>query len=156
MAVKETKDSVLITETKNSKVLFDFFIYFLLGSIIIGFWESFSIQYGFTWITQFKSARAVVLYTFFYYFIGLGYTGFALKLLFDDLKITTYKKVLSTFLIIYYVLFVYIFSYFHYLSPISYVTSYIYNGISNSNISANIKSSLMNKNSNIINIRKNQ
>ncbi len=119
--------------TQNKKFWIDFWIIFVLGGIIIGLLEVFSYDVVYPFMEQHKLPQSfpiklLILYEPTQNFICLGYAIYSFNILYKDIDIVKYKKLLKTFLGMYYVLFVFVLSWFHYCSPFAFACSNIYTG----------------------------
>lgn len=129
---------------RDRSFLFHFWIVFLLGGILLGVIESFLYTDGYAYIGRYNNLRISVCFDLFSSCIFLGYVVFSYSLLWYDVqKNKKYTKILISFLIFYYFLYLYVVSYLHFYSPISYLTSYLYNGFNNGVWTQDVLSTIM-------------
>ena len=115
----------------SRKFWIDFWAIFVLGNIIISFFESFSTDVIYPYIEQFKlpqdyPERLWVLFPYIRNFVCLSYAFYSFFIIYEYIDRVKYKKILKVSLLIYYVVFVYVLSWFQLLSPFSTFTKHIY------------------------------
>lgn len=114
----------------NKTIILYFVIMFILGNLIIGFLESAFYEYGYYYkvFNIINSKRMLSFFNYALQCLFLGYSIFSFIIIFKKLKYSTSFKL---FFVVYYFAFVWIYTFYKYSSPISYLSSFIYNGFSN-------------------------
>lgn len=127
---------------QDNKFWFDFFIIFLLGNIIIGFFalfirEKIYMDYvieGSKRGLDVKDRIILVLGPSIISFIGIVYTNISFIVLHRDIIIVRNPRWLKIFLICYYILYIFTISWKNYTSPFCFLSNSIYSKIFSNNI----------------------
>ena len=127
---------------QDNKFWFDFFIIFLLGNIIIGFFALFMrdkiymdyVIEGSKRGLDVKDRIILVLGPSIISFIGIVYTIISFIVLHRDIIIVRNPRWLKIFLIFYYILCVFTISWKNYTSPFCFLSNSIYSKIFPNNI----------------------
>lgn len=127
---------------QDNKFWFDFFIIFLLGNIIIGFFalfirEKIYMDYvieGSKRGLDVKDRIILVLGPSIISFIGIVYTIISFIVLHRDIIIVRNPRWLKIFLICYYILYIFTISWKNYTSPFCFLSNSIYSKIFSNNI----------------------
>lgn len=132
---------------QKHKFWYDFLIVFLLGNIIIGFFESFSLDLIYDTYIRTENLRNKNLYIRLLIFIPatvktlcLSYTIYSFVVLYRSAQYIKNKKLIKFLLTCYYILCIFTISWLHFSSPITYFTSYIYNGLANNDFTQDVTS----------------
>lgn len=117
--------------TKNFLLYFVFL--FIIGNFLIGLLESSYYEYGYVYkvFKNLKNARLSISIELISSSLFLGYSIFSATLSYYKFNKTKYNFIFKIFFIFYYIVFVWIYTFYGYSSPISYLSSFFYNGISN-------------------------
>lgn len=127
---------------QNNKFWFDFFIIFLLGNIIIGFFsllikEKIYIDYIIEGNKQWFDIKDRIILIFgpsIISFIGIVYAIISFIVLHRDINIVHNPRWLKIFLICYYILYIFTISWKNYTSPFCFLSNSIYLKIFSNNI----------------------
>lgn len=139
-------NNITFYNTKQKyKFWYDFLIIFLLGNIIIGFFESFTLNMIYETYAQTEDIKNKGFYIRLFVFlpaivktICLGYTIYSFIILYRASQYLMDKLLIRVLLIAYYILCIFTISWLHFSSPITYFTSYIYNGIAHNDFTHDV------------------
>jgi hypothetical protein len=130
---------------QDNKFWFDFFIIFLLGNIIISFFEVYTFDKIHDIYIDVKHIKNKDFYLRLFIFapsiiktICFSYFIYSFIILYKDIQVIKHKKAAQYLLLIYYISCIFTISWYHYISPITYLASYTYNGFINSVFSEDV------------------
>lgn len=130
---------------QNLRFLVYFTLVFIVGNFVFSFFETYLYDLSINNKLSKNGIRDSILFPFYINVLCVTYFIFSYIFIYKVSNTLSYKKYVRLFLVIYYILSVYTLSYVHYISPLSYLSSYIYNGIENNVWSQDYKSYIYNK-----------